>query len=206
MSTRFRLLLRLLAAAVLVGLFSHPGPAAACSCIMPPQPSQAFNDAAAVFAGTVTSINNPSQVPLLPQLIDTWASWTHSPAAFSFYNRRVTFAVTDSWKGVTTSTVTLKTGQGDADCGYLFARGRQYVVYAYDFQGAGLETNICTRTSDAGHAAADLNYLNTLPRLPLTPASLAGWPYLAVAALVGAAVLGSAVWFIRRRAPANAAG
>jgi hypothetical protein len=200
-----RLWLRLLVLAGFVALFAGPQPAWACSCMMPPQPPQSFADAAAVFSGRVTGISNPVQLPLVPQILNTWASWTGSPAPYNFYDRQVTFAVSDSWKGVESTTVTVETGQGGADCGYVFSTGQQYVVYAHSFQGAALQTNICTRTAALSNAAADLTYLNTLPRLTLNPASTAVWPYVAGAAVLLAAAAGGVTWLVRKRVADSAA-
>ncbi len=198
MPTRLRYLFRLLAAAVCLGLFASPTPAWACSCMVPPQPSLAFSQADAVFTGRVTSVVNYGQLPLAPQVLQ----WLNSASYYNYYNE-VTFLVSDSWKGVTTTTVVAHTGQSGGGCGYPFALGQQYVVYADNYSGMGLETNSCTRTSEAALAAADLSYLTTLPKLTLsgTPAIL--WPYCLGAAVLGAMLVGGIGWAIRKRARAR---
>jgi hypothetical protein len=174
-----------------VAWFAVPAPAWACSCIMPEPPPNSYAQANAVFAGTVSGISDFQQLPGFGLLVQVWPD-----AATRFYERRVAFSVSDSWKGVSTTRVTLRTGHGDADCGYPFAVGASYVVYAYESEGA-LGTNICTRTADASAAVDDWNYLNTLPRLPLSPAPSPALVGAGLAALAGLAVA-VAVWRGRR--------
>src|SRR5438093_9468521 len=90
----------------------------------------------------------------------------------STHGMQYTFAVQTSWKGVTTTEVTVITGYGRGDCGVVFDMGQQYVIYAFGRRDGGLGTNICTRTAKAAHGSRDLSYLRTLPALPLQPASL----------------------------------
>jgi hypothetical protein len=174
-------------------------PVWACSCIGAPAPNDALNDAHAVFSGSVTGIVNRNGFNLLELM--RRLSGQLSPATGGD-SRRVTLLVADSWKGVTQSPVTVATGSGSADCGYNFAVGRQYLVYAYD-NGGVLGTNICLRTAEITLASADLAYLRAQPALPVTaaPSTLPG---LCVAGAAGAlAVLllaGGVVWALRRRA------
>ncbi|MEK7324929.1 MAG: hypothetical protein AAB217_06690, partial [Chloroflexota bacterium] len=139
-----RHLFRLLAIGILLAsLLAQPRPASACSCIPPDPPPVAFTNAHAVFVGSVTAINDPAWLartfPFLPIVYSS-----ADPVA-------VNFQVSDSWKGVTTTTVVIRTAVSGASCGYTFNVGRQYVVYAYQYSGE-LETNICTRTSEVALA------------------------------------------------------
>ncbi len=199
MSNKNRFLSKLFVIAFALTLFARPTPTWACSCIMPPAPAQAFVDSQAVFVGTVTGISNPSQIPIYSQIVYTWAEWTNSPLPATFYNQSISFAVNQSWKGVTSTQITVATGESSAGCGYPFATGQDYVVYAYDFDGSGLQTNICTRTADIANATADLTYLNAQPNLTLSPSvsplgaiALAGAGLLVVLAAAG-------VWIVRRK-------
>jgi|GEM_PF-3400137 len=63
----------------------------------------------------------------------------------------VSFNVQSSWKGVTTTTTAIFTGNG-GDCGYPFKVGNQYLVYAHNFY-SDLATGICSRTIPASAAA-----------------------------------------------------
>jgi hypothetical protein len=54
------------------------------------------------------------------------------------------------------------TGLGDADCGYGFRLGGQYLVYAYRQKDGSLYTGICSRTRPLSEAADDLAYIRGL--------------------------------------------
>lgn len=128
--------LRLLAACGFTSLALFgltPSSAAACSC-MRSTPAEAREGADAIFEGRVSQIE---------------ASEDHV---------RVTFAVTQQWKGVDAETLTLRTATNSAACGYAFAEGETYLVYAHAHEG-GLETTLCDRTAliaDAGEDLAEL--------------------------------------------------
>ena len=176
----FRLLPRI---ALLVLLLAPPSPAWACSCVPPDPPPIAFANMEAVFVGNVTQISDPS-----------WPGGLVSSAD----PVRVVLQVNDSWKGVTTATVLVETAVSGASCGYTFDVGRQYVVYAYDHDNNGVwATNMCTRTNDVANAAADLTYLNTLPKLALisTPPPVPVAVYV-IGAAVGLVLAIVSVWLI----------
>ncbi len=200
MLRQYRNLLRACAALIVLGglLLAPPGPVWACSCVMPSPPAVAAGDAAAVFSGTVTSIVDRGSFNFLDE-VRTWFGLPHqSPGGDS---RQVTLTVADSWKGVTETPVTIGTGYGDADCGFSFNVGGQYLVYAYDNQGR-LATNMCLRTAELSQVPADLTYLQTLPTLTVTPAASA-LPGLCLGGALGLVVLlalaGGAGWAWRRR-------
>ncbi len=46
------------------------------------------------------------------------------------YGKEVLFEVTNTWKGIDKLQVIISTGNGDGDCGYGFAVGVEYLVYA----------------------------------------------------------------------------
>jgi hypothetical protein len=92
-------------AAVLV-----PSIAGACSCEYPPF-EQEFAQSAAVFRGTVVSI-----VAADPQY---------------FESVLISLEASAWWKGTPIGTVALLTGTNEAICGYPFAVGGEYVVFAH---------------------------------------------------------------------------
>ena len=188
-----KILQLLIALTLLVGMVAFPIPASACSCAMPGTPQQAIIQADAVFIGNVVG----SGTNLFRNFQNFLAQYVPSiPYHFSG-SRTFTFNVSQSWKGVTQNSVTLTTGFGDADCGYSFTLGTDYVVYAYH-SGAELSTNICTRTAQVGYAAQDLAYLNTLPSLSLTNSYLAYiTPLICTGVLAGSILF--VFLFIRRR-------
>lgn len=115
----------------------------ACSCGEPPGPKAALESAAAVFAGEVEQI----------ELDFTRDGY---PAAYL-----VTFRVERQWKGEDSSRAIVETGLGGGDCGFRFARGKKYLVYA--FGQSRLGTGICSRTRALADATEDFAALGPPP-------------------------------------------
>jgi len=181
---------------VLVAMLLPPRPVFACTCAAPESPATGFAHADAVFVGTVTGISG--QAPA-PSLLDRLRSWVGLPVTGAFFARQLSVRVSDSWKGVTTADIEIHTGFGDADCGYNFRVGSQYVIYATKGQ-TGFETSICLRTIEVASGAADLQYLQTLPRLSLTAApSTSPLPLLFLSLGMLVSLLLLTVWVRRRR-------
>lgn len=111
--------------------------AAACSCIEPPPPKQALEQASAVFSGKVVEIQQGQQ---------------------QFAPKRVTFEVDRSFKGVEAGRVVVTTAADGAMCGFGFQQGKSYLVYCYGDKEA-LSTNLCTRTKSIETAGGDLKDL-----------------------------------------------
>ena len=138
---------------LLGALMLAPEPACAtgaCSCVGAVTPADALQRADAVFSGRVVSVR---EVVLSDG--EPLRRWTQ---------RAVTLKVDRAWKGLESDLVTVVTGMGGGDCGYTFARGRRYLVYANGLgeerQGA-LSTGICDRTRPLAQAAEDLRVLGT---------------------------------------------
>ncbi len=161
-----RLACALLLALILCCLqMGAPRRAFACSCVTPPTPLGALNDADAVFSGTVVSITPINQNA-------PGGIYSLTPAS-----NEVVFSVSSVWKGVARSHVTVVTGMGGGDCGYSFNLGDTYLVYAYSshpgspvfylgnirvelpISSQQFGTSICTRTAPLSLAAADLAQL-----------------------------------------------
>jgi hypothetical protein len=166
------LALAALAAAVLV---HPPKPAYACSCMMPPAPQEARDQAQAVFSGTASDVQ-PGKDGVL-----------------------VTFDVARVWKGPDDARLTLATPASSASCGVEFVPGEEYLVYAFAQDGE-LSTNLCTRTAPLANAADDITALGEgaapatgapLGEAPAEPATPAATPWLPLA-LGAAAVLAAA--------------
>lgn len=113
--------------------FSVPK-AQACSCIIPGTPQEELEASSAVFAGKVLSKTGAG------------------------YGYRVTFEVSEAWKGVEYSEVDVETGFGGGDCGVNFEIGKSYLVYADASEGV-LSANSCGRTTLLSMADADLQVL-----------------------------------------------
>ena len=137
----------LLAAALLACLWITETPVDACSCIGTRPPCEATWQAAVVFTGTATAIEPASRSrPEIRQ------GYTESL-------RRVTFRVTEAFRGVDGKAVVLDTGASGASCGYDFEPGQDYLVYAHRSPDGRLSTGICSRTRPISEAAEDLAYL-----------------------------------------------
>ena len=108
-----------------------PPPLLACSCAPPPPPATALEEVAAVFRGTVTTIER----------VDARV--------------RVTFALAAVWKGPVGETIDVFTWLDGLACGVFFTVGGDYLVYAEQFD-EDLITHSCTRTQlfDPEEAAA----------------------------------------------------
>ena len=114
-----------------------------CTCDLPPldksakqQVIEARHKAKAVLMGRVLNVDSPDEL---------------------FY-RKVTVEVYSAWKGSRTEKITIFTGRG-GNCGYTFEVGATYLIYAYQYNGSSLGTNICQRTKKVDDASVDLRYL-----------------------------------------------
>ena len=125
--------LNILFISLLIG-FAFP-----CSCLEPPLPAEAYEEADAVFSGQVTNI-----------VVDE-----------SGYYHEVIFQIIDVWKREDSEEITVLTETYSDACGYNFQINNEYLVYAYTYAG-GNYTNICTRTNLLEYASEDLDYLNQL--------------------------------------------
>lgn len=133
-----------------------PDTAHACSCVANSSQTEDFANAEAVFVGRVISIEEHHG--FAQQLLRTLPFIEHRPS-----HRTVEFWVTERWKGVNENLVTVATGFGGGDCGFYFAEGEQYLVYAHDgeFYGHGqaLATGICSRTEVLRHSNEEVAML-----------------------------------------------
>ena len=110
--------------------------ASACECAPSLTPLEELERSGAVFSGRVIAI-------------------TKNP---SIYDKEVEFDVDRSWKGPSSKTVTVFTGDPSAICGYDFQEDEKYLVYAHPTEGF-LYTSGCFRTQPLANAQEDLNAL-----------------------------------------------
>ena len=112
----------------------------ACECVAPTLPCMAAEKAQAVFVGQVVEITpvNPPPKGQPPGPV---------------MSRRVSFKVTESLRGGVDDTLEVYTGSGGGDCGFGFAKGKSYLVYAHRGTDGQLITGICARTREATRGA-----------------------------------------------------
>ena len=123
--------LNILFISLLVG-FAYP-----CSCMEPPPPEEAYEEADVVLLGKVINID-----------LDD-----------SGYYFEVSIQTIDVWKGDVLDEVIILTETSSDACGYNFQINNEYLIYAYSYN-SGIYTNICTRTNLLEYASEDLDYLN----------------------------------------------
>lgn len=185
-------------------MFAAPRPASACSCVMPGSPAMEFSQYQAVFSGRVTNITDKSN-PVISFTEKIGMALGFDPFIFytdRFWGNNVTFAVTQSWKLVNTTSVQVSTGNGGGDCGYGFSIGNDYLVYAYDDPsepGNDFGTSICSRTTDLAMASEDLAFLKTMPTIPLTQSAPVSGQIGIIMILVIFFFLGGLILLIWRR-------
>jgi hypothetical protein len=139
-------LVRVMSFLILMVIFvsgSFPSVTSACSCAELPTAAEELERSKAVFSGKVLDIKNKR-------------------SADGYMTKSVLFEVTNTWKGVTQSQITITTGQGGGDCGFTFTEGQEYLVYAYEsdmYGSKALVTGICDRTNYMTSLKDDLHIL-----------------------------------------------
>lgn len=114
--------------------------AIACTCMPTPDPEKEFEQADAVFAGTVISSRKRNGARPLEDI-------------------EVELVVDRVWKGQVTKRFRIFTAESSDSCGYRFKKNRTYLVYAYGKGNDGLQTGICSRTRRLKDAHRDLSVL-----------------------------------------------
>jgi len=117
----------------------------ACSCMQPLSPDEELPNYDAVFSGKVTDIVEKDPNDQVFSSIDP---------VF------VTFDVNTVWKGDKKDTITIKTAQSSASCGFYFEENQEYIVYASQYDSKYLEVSLCSRTGLLSDAIEDLQELS----------------------------------------------
>ncbi len=110
----------------------------ACSCMMADPPLVSLENASAVFVGKVTTIQD-SNTGAVQSSADPM---------------KVSFQVSEVWKGNVFAEQALFTSRDSASCGFNFEVGKEYLVYAI-VGDTGLTTNLCSRTMELAQAKAE---------------------------------------------------
>jgi hypothetical protein len=148
---------RWLAGVVVALVLTSHRDAEACSCASTYSGHQACETrwiSSAVFVGRVTSIESASVK------IEAGGRQIDDP------QRRVHFAVTEAFSGLTARETEVYTGTSEASCGFEFAIGGEYLVYAFQRPDGSLSTDICSPTKKLKDASGDLAYLRSVPAAP----------------------------------------
>jgi hypothetical protein len=130
-----------LASLVLTGfglLVLLPDCAYACSCGLV-STQRLLSSSEAVFSGEVVDLKRDQKGP------------------FGGVDK-VSFRVSEVWKGPNRETLELTTQSQESACGYPFKEGQEYLVYAYG-KGESFETGICNGTHPLSKADEDLALL-----------------------------------------------
>lgn len=126
---------------LLLLLGSTAKPAAACSCMVG-TPADYAGYADVIFVGEVTDV----------QVDSSLLSFSNADPVL------VRFAVSETWVQDVPAGLTLETARDEAMCGYNFAVGSTYLVYA-SYRDGQLATDICSGTKLERDATADRAYL-----------------------------------------------
>ena len=127
--------------ALAFAIFTIHGTAEACSCLRPEGPQEELAKFAAVFEGRVASIARDDA------------------------RIRVTLEVQRAWKGLDTPTIVVTTAENSAACGFNFAEGESYLLYADEVEGE-LMVSICSRSREIAGATEDLEVLGAASYQP----------------------------------------
>ena len=134
------------------------GDSFACECAASGPPCQAFWQADAVFVGQVKAID------LKARYIKGING--EELRVFGKGEARVTFTITEAFRGAPGKEVDIFTNDGSAACGYRFENGEVYIVYANEYPKGGgkLHTSICSRTQKYSESGPDIAYAKSLSR------------------------------------------
>lgn len=110
-----------------------------CSCLPPPPPREALAQADAVFAGRVVSVIEHSE---------------EDPGHPGGPHLEVRIVPSARWKAAASDTVTVRTADNSAACGFPFQEGEEYLVYASGDDALRVIT--CSRTAPLAQAADDV--------------------------------------------------
>lgn len=140
MKSKFKTILAVSTFAIVITQFFvfQPNVAFACTCIESRLPIEELEKSTAVFTGKVIDIDVRRGIVLS----------SADPV-------KVTFDVSETWKGPDYKVLVVTTVRYSASCGYPFEQGEEYIVYARGEEDK-LNTGICSRTKLLAAAEEDL--------------------------------------------------
>ena len=180
---RAALLLVFTALAVLLG---PTAPACACSCALGTL-DEYTSDADAIFIGTVREIEPPWYPP-----------WSQVRSSGDLMTAHI--KVTEVYKGAGVSTWTsVVTEVSGASCGFEFAEGHRYLVFAREHEGS-LRTSLCAGNRDL---AVEGNPFSIAGQEPIPggrgPGGWTAEKAAVIGATAGVAILAVGWWLLARR-------
>ncbi|MDC0717164.1 hypothetical protein POL25_09695 [Nannocystis sp. bb15-2] len=136
---------------VAVVVWAVPHEVQACSCMPPPAPTVARDQAEAVFEARVEAVQTSDSNGMV----------------------RYGLAVQRVFKGDLPASTTVVTRSSSAACGRSFVVGKSYLLYAHRTPEGDLGDTMCSRTRQMGTADEDLAALGagTPPPAPAAPES-----------------------------------
>lgn len=146
--------LLIIAAIVAAGIVIAPKQTYACDCAAAPDVLKHRDEHDAVFKGTVVSENKKKGKGIIS----------------SGGTYKITFDVSEVWRGKVTSSITVLSAFHEASCGFSFEEGKTYLVYA-KLKDSDLHVSLCSRTASIDMASEDLSLLGSgsaPPELPLS--------------------------------------
>lgn len=150
-------------ACFLVGLLLLAHPAMPCSCGHLRPVAEAFEQSSLVVLARVAHLDDRySWWHRIKARLGLFPDGSNPAEYYDFFGYRVTLTVERAWKGASDSaTVTILTGRGGGDCGYLFMMGERYLVYASPTSVGLPSTTICQRTRAVSEAQLDIQALDS---------------------------------------------
>ncbi len=128
----------------------------ACSCMASGPPCQAYWQADAVFVGQVKAKDLKARFEK--------GRNGEELRVLGGGEVRVTFTITDAFRGSLGKEVDIFTSASSASCGVEFENDGVYIVYAHEYPKGGgkLYTGICSRTQKYSESSPDIAYAKSL--------------------------------------------
>jgi hypothetical protein len=156
-----------IAGVVVAGTLLSALPVQACSCGRPEHPCAEWPESTAIFVGRVTDVR---VLPTTRARPDGSAVATNDLA--------VRFAVSETLKGESVTSIEVRTANSTSSCGYPFKRGVTYLVFARAepaTDGPRLSTSWCSSNAEIGRADGSLSYLRKRAVASKTGSLIYGW-------------------------------
>ena len=154
MKNKFSILVFSIFLILLAGSFEQ---VSACSCVRSAA-CQNFDSSDIAFVGKVVG----SKYQIKDKIYESFES---EPKTVTYDIGEIYFEVTEAFKGQNIgSRLTIHSSRGGGSCGYMFERGKSYVVFASKSDKGEFWTGLCSGTRELSNAETALSYLKNLPK------------------------------------------